>query len=132
MDGLEAQIVNSEFLEENGMTKLTVKLSQATKFITGYAISTISYQSGNNLLQITPQEKIPAEFYKDIYNVAGWAELIADPTQNYRLKADIDFNQVTLERNITVVKVPPASWTDANTTSTANRQADCLSSAISA
>lgn len=104
VENLECNISEIVYNGDTFITTVKVSLSMPQKYVSSYKIKSIGYQSGNAVLPLTTEVSIPCEFYKEISTTEDWLTVISDPSQNYHLSNDINFQYVTDENKIRVSK----------------------------
>lgn len=65
-----------------------------------YRLSGISYKSGEETVTVSKDTKVEMQFFRDIWTVADWQKINPISSENYRLRANIDFTGVDINRNL--------------------------------
>ncbi len=90
---VEADDMNFNVLKNNnqkGKTYIEAK-GTPTRFYDSYKISKIKYLLGNEEKEILTENRIEAQFYKELNSYEDWQSIEEGTYQNYKLLADIDF-----------------------------------------
>lgn len=95
LQGLSATVISGTQFDANDMTRVSVRLDNPQKFLSSYTVTGFVYQELNttvNIAQVvTNAPACEAEFFKPVKTINDWKAIKNSLTENYRLKADIDF-----------------------------------------
>ena len=97
--GLSCRVLSQE-LEVDNVYRVKVRLESPTLYLSQYELKSITYMAGSTSYEPeygingTQKYYVGAEFFKPLYSVNDWRNINTDLTQNYRLKADLDFSSV--------------------------------------
>ena len=93
IENLSTSIVSQEY--ENGVSKVVVKLTNPTRYVSKYSVMSITTQGtfGTTYTRNFEQNErfIEIEFFRQVYNVQDWKNIKQSPTENYKLMSDINF-----------------------------------------
>ncbi len=96
-----AEVISQE--NEWGKTKLHVKVSDPIKYKSQYSVMQLNVDRFGIKYQVTYLDKerpINLDLYYPINSLKDWKTLVATPTQNYFLKTDLDFRDVTISNYV--------------------------------
>ena len=65
-----------------------------------YRLSGITYKSGEETKTASKDTKVEMQFFRDIWTVADWQNINPISSENYRLRANIDFTGVDINHNL--------------------------------
>lgn len=65
-----------------------------------YRLSGITYKSGEETVTVSKDTKVEMQFFRDLWSVADWQRIDPVSSENYRLRANIDFTGVDINRNL--------------------------------
>ena len=92
-------------ITKEGKTYLNITATP-TKYYDSYRISKIKYIEDNKEKEKQVEARIETQFYKEIYTYEDWAEIGTDTYENYKLMADINFeNKENIKTNLTIGKL---------------------------
>ena len=92
-------------ITKEGKTYLNITATP-TRYYDSYRISKIKYIEDNKEKEKQVEAKIETQFYKEIYTYEDWAEIGTDTYENYKLMADINFeNKENIKTNLTIGKL---------------------------
>ena len=92
-------------ITKEGKTYLNITATP-TRYYDSYRISKIRYIEDNKEKEKQVEAKIETQFYKEIYTYEDWAEIGTDTYENYKLMADINFeNKENIKTNLTIGKL---------------------------
>ena len=92
-------------ITKEGKTYLNITATP-TRYYDRYRISKIKYIEDNKEKEKQVEAKIETQFYKEIYTYEDWAEIGTDTYENYKLMADINFeNKENIKTNLTIGKL---------------------------
>ncbi len=95
IQGLNATVISGTQFDANDMTRVSVRLDSPQQYLSSYTVTGFVYQELNttvNIAQVvTNAPACEAEFYKPVKTINDWKAIKNSLSENYRLKADIDF-----------------------------------------
>ena len=92
-------------ITKEGKTYINITATP-TRYYDSYRISKIKYIEDNKEKEKQVEAKIETQFYKEIYTYEDWAEIGTDTYENYKLMADINFeNKENIKTNLTIGKL---------------------------
>ena len=92
-------------ITKEGKTYLNITATP-TRYYDSYRISKIKYIEDNKEKEKQVEAKIETQFYKEINTYEDWAEIGTDTYENYKLMADINFeNKENIKTNLTIGKL---------------------------
>ena len=96
---LQATVIAESQVDKDELSRVRVRLENPTYFFSNYSVMYIGYRifsSGTNIIRTYQQGEhlVNAEFFKPVYTVEDWTSIQDKMEQNYRLKEDLDFNNV--------------------------------------
>ena len=92
-------------ITKEGKTYLNITATP-TRYYDSYKISKIKYIEKKKKKEKQVEAKIETQFYKEIYTYEDWAEIGTDTYENYKLMADINFeNKENIKTNLTIGKL---------------------------
>ena len=77
----------------NGMTYYRMEINPKY-YYDSYRLSEIKYKVDGVEYTVSKDTKIEMQFFRDIWNVQDWQRIEKNSSENYRLRADIDFSGV--------------------------------------
>ena len=102
IDDMDTKI--DTIITKEGKTYLNITATP-TKYYDSYRASKIKYIEDNKEKEKQVEAKIEIPFYKEIYTYEDWAEIGTDTYENYKLMADINFeNKEDIKTNLTIGK----------------------------
>lgn len=111
---VEADDMNFNVLKNNnqkGKTYIEAK-GTPTRFYDSYKISKIKYLLGNEEKEILTENRIEAQFYKELNSYEDWQSIEEGTYQNYKLLADIDFGgKSDMKKNVTMGRLESSGKT---------------------
>lgn len=93
VEDLDCQLYEQQ--KKDDFYEVKARVSNPHKFVSSYRITNIKYQSNGMSLQTITDEILKAEFYDLIHSFSDWQRMVTNPSQNYRLKTDLDFSTVS-------------------------------------
>ena len=90
IDGMDVEIVRN--INEKGKTYIDIN-TVVTKYYDSYKIEKLEYlDSSEDTKEIDVEGIIDLQYFKNIYSFDDWQNIDTESYQNYRIMADIDFN----------------------------------------
>lgn len=100
VQGLSAAVISGTQFDANDMTRVSVRLDNPQTFLSSYTVTGFVYQELNTTVNVqqvvTDAPACEAEFYKPVKTVNEWKAIRNSLSENYRLKADLDFTGTPL------------------------------------
>lgn len=93
VEDLDCQLY--EQMKKGDFYEVKARVSNPQKFVSSYRVTDIRYQSNGMSLQTTSDMMLETEFYDSIHSFSDWQRMVTNPSQNYRLKTDLDFSTVS-------------------------------------
>lgn len=111
---VEVDDMNFSILKNNTQKGKTYIEAKGTpiRFYDSYKISKIKYLLGNEEKEILTENRIEAQFYKELNSYEDWQSIEEGTYQNYKLLADIDFNgKSDMKKNVTMGRLESSGKT---------------------
>ena len=96
---LNATVIEESQVDKDELSRVKVRLDNPTGYYSSYSVMYIGYSisaSGSPIIRNYQKGErlVNAEFFKLIHTIEDWTAIQDSMGQNYRLKEDLDFNNV--------------------------------------